>query len=145
MLLAYDLIKGYTRKGCVPKRMLQMDILKAYDTVDWQALKTILQEIGVPGKFVGWLLEMVTIVTYKFNTNGVCTKYMSSRRGFRQGDPISHLLFVILMEYLHRKLQELDQNPNFNYHGKCEKIKLIDVSFADDLLVFTIGDILSVN
>lgn len=48
-----------------------------------------------------------------------------------------------MMEYLHRKLQDLILD--FNYHGKCEKLHIIDVSFADDLLLFTRGNIVSIQ
>ncbi|XP_058784355.1 uncharacterized protein LOC131659139 [Vicia villosa] len=58
---------------------------------------------------------------------------------------MSPLLFVVIMEYLHRKLDCLSRNPNFNFHSKCEKLKLVDLSFADDLLLFSRGDSVSVH
>lgn len=48
VLLAYELIRGYSRKDEVPRCMLQMDIQKADDIVDWQALRSILKELGFP-------------------------------------------------------------------------------------------------
>lgn len=66
-------------------------------------------------------MTAVRTVTYQFNVNGVYTKKMEVRRGLRQGDPISPLLFVVIMEYLHRKLKGLRAIPNFNFHSKCEK------------------------
>lgn len=45
------------------------------------------------------------------------------------------------MEYLHRILQKLKNIPNFNFHSKCEKLSIINMSFADDLLLFAKGDI----
>lgn len=90
-------------------------------------------------------MTAVRTVTYQFNVNGVYTKKMEARRGLRQGDPISPLLFVVIMEYLHRKLKGLRAIPNFNFHSKCEKIQIIDVSFADDLLLFSRGDVMSVK
>ncbi|CAK8533490.1 unnamed protein product [Lathyrus sativus] len=49
------------------------------------------------------------------------------------------------MEYLHRLLQGLHLNPNFNFHPKCEKLRIINLCFADDILVFTRGDLESVK
>jgi hypothetical protein len=87
----------------------------------------------------------VTSVSYKFNIHGRHTGFMKAKRGLRQGDPISPLLFVIVMEYLHRILQQLTKVPDFNFHSKCEHLNIINLSFADDLLIFTRGDIISVE
>jgi hypothetical protein len=145
ILLAYELIRGYSRKGGTPKCMMQLDLQKAYDTVDWHALQHILREVGLPNQFIQWIMLGVTSVSYKFNIHGRHTGFMKARRGLRQGDPISPLLFVIVMEYLHRILQQLTKVPNFNFHSKCEHLNIINLSFADDLLIFTRGDVISVE
>lgn len=70
---------------------------------------------------------------------------MNTKKGMRQGDPISPLIFVLVMEYLHRKLQGLKVIPNFNFHSKCEKVGIIEISFFDDLLLFSRGDFVYVQ
>ncbi|CAK8564653.1 unnamed protein product [Lathyrus sativus] len=102
ILLAYELIKGYTRKGGTPRCMLQIDLQKAYDMVNWDALECIMKEIGIPNQFVRWIMITITSVTYKFNINGYHTKTIQAKRCIRQGDLIFPLLFVIIMEYLNR-------------------------------------------
>ncbi|XP_058776177.1 uncharacterized protein LOC131650488 [Vicia villosa] len=44
------------------------------------------------------------------------------------------------MEYLTRVLLQLVNNPRFHYHSKCKKLKLISLTFVDDLLLFSRGD-----
>lgn len=46
ILLAYELIKGYNIKGRPHRCMIQMDFQKAYDSVKWSALETIMQDIN---------------------------------------------------------------------------------------------------
>lgn len=82
-------------------------------------------------------------VTYRYSVNGNTTK--PAKRGIRQGDHISPFLFVIIMEYLHRVLAQLHDQPDFNFHPKCEKLGIIDLSFADDLLLFARGDFTSIQ
>ncbi|CAK8536134.1 unnamed protein product [Lathyrus sativus] len=145
ILLAYELIKGYTRKGGTPRCMLQIDLQKAYDMVNWDALECIMKEIGIPTQFSRWIMITVTSVTYKFNINEYHTKTIQAKRGLRQGDPISPILFVIIMEYLNRCFRKMQKNPNFNHHAKCEKLHITNLSFADDLLLFSRGDCMSVE
>lgn len=70
---------------------------------------------------------------------------MQARRGLGQGDPISLLLFVVMVEYLDRLLVKMHSNPDFNFHAKCEKIGLTNLTFADDILLFCRGDVLFVH
>lgn len=76
----------------------------------------------------------------QFSIKGAHSKLLLAKRGLGQGDPISQLLFVLAMEYFNRVLQSLDANPNFNYHPKCEHLKIINLCFADDILMFVRGD-----
>lgn len=48
ILLMYELLKGYERKNGTTKCMMQLDIQKAYDTIDWKAMECVLREIGFP-------------------------------------------------------------------------------------------------
>ncbi|CAK8544798.1 unnamed protein product [Lathyrus sativus] len=145
ILLAYELIQGYNRKDGTPSCLLQLDIQKSYDTLDWYALECILKEFGFPHKFTKWIMLAVSTVSYKFNVAGRITRSLKAKRGLRQGDPISPLLFVLTMEYFHRLLHQLSKVPDYNFHAKCEKLQIIDISFADDVLHFTRGDNKSVQ
>lgn len=50
---------------------------------------------------------------------------------------------MIDMEYLSRLLKTLKDNPDFNYHRRCDKMNIIQLGFADDLLLFCRGDVVS--
>ena len=113
--------------------------------VNWDALECFMKEIGIPNQFVRRVMLTVTSVTYKFNINGHHTRTIQVKCGIRQRDPISPLLFVIIMEYLNKCLRKMHRNPNFNHHAKCEKFHITNLSFAYDLLLFSRGDYVSNN
>lgn len=145
ILLSYELLRGYNRTGGTPKCMLHMDLQKAYDTVEWTALEGILQEMSFPPCFIRWVMVCVSTVSYRYMVNGKPTRILKARRGLRQGDPLSPLLFVLVMEYMHMIMQGLKNVPDFNFHSKCERLSIVNLSFADDLLLFTRGDLRSVE
>jgi hypothetical protein len=145
IIVAHELLRGYNRKHISPRCAIQMDLQKAYDTVEWTALETIMREMNFPPKFIYWIMVCVSTVSYKYAINGQHSEVLKAKRGLRQGDPISPLLFVLIMEYLHRCLQNLHKNPNFNFHPKCEKLQITNICFADDLIMFTRGDETSIK
>ncbi|KAH0737277.1 hypothetical protein KY290_035982 [Solanum tuberosum] len=40
------------------------------------------------------------------------------------------------MEYLNRLFKGLGCDPDFNFHPRCGKLKIVQLGFADDLLLF---------
>lgn len=54
----------------------------------------------------------------------------------------SHLcyLFVLCMEYVSRILTRLGKLEQFQYHPRCNEVKLTHMCFADDLIMCCKGD-----
>ena len=46
---------------------------------------------------------------------------------------------------MQRLMQRLKDNPDFNFHAKCERLSIVSLTFADNLLLFTQGDTKSVE
>ncbi|GJS96055.1 RNA-directed DNA polymerase, eukaryota, reverse transcriptase zinc-binding domain protein [Tanacetum coccineum] len=71
--------------------------------------------------------------------------YFKGGRGLRQ-DPISPYLFTLVMEILTLIVKrKVDQSREFQYHFGCKKLKITNVCFADDLLMFCHADKSSVK
>lgn len=49
ILLATELIKGYTHKFITPRCMLKVDLKKAYDSLEWSFLQTVMAKLGLWG------------------------------------------------------------------------------------------------
>ncbi|XP_062089139.1 uncharacterized protein LOC133795698 [Humulus lupulus] len=83
--------------------------------------------------------------SYTLLMNGKLQGSFEGRKGLRQGDPISPLLFVLVMEYLTRLLKQVVYNRDFRFHPMCKHLKLVNLCFADDLILFCKGNFRSVQ
>lgn len=145
IFLAQELIRGYGDKKSSARCMVMVDLRKAYDTIDWDFLREVLLGLGFPTVFVGWILECVSTTSFSISINGTITGLFKGKRGLRQGDPMSPLLFNVCLEYFSRLLTDRTMNTGFKYHPKCEKLRITHLAFADDLMLFSRGDETSVQ
>lgn len=136
VLLAQELIKGYDQSRISPRCVLKIDLQKAYDSLSLEFLIELLEALRFPSVFVGWLRECICTVTYAVKINGENKGRIEGQRGLGQGDPLSPLLFVLAMEYLTRLLKKAAGTREFQYHPGCKKEQIINLCFADDLLIF---------
>ncbi|XP_070050304.1 uncharacterized protein [Nicotiana tomentosiformis] len=144
IILSHELVKGYGRKGITPRCMLKIDMRKVYDYIEWQYIKQILNYLQFPTCFVKCILRCVQSVSYSIILNGNLVTPFQAKKGLRQGDPLSLLLFVLVMEYLNRSLKGLNAMPSFKFHLRCKKLQIIQLGFANDLLLFCKGELESV-
>jgi len=145
VIIAHEMVKGYNKKGVSPRCCIKIDIRKAYDSVEWPFLRMILIEYGMPVKFVELIMVCVSIVSYFLILNGGLTNRFQWKKGLRQGDPMSPYLFVLVMEYLNKALKELKDNPNFNHHPRCSRNNITHICFADDLIICSRADEVSIK
>ncbi|GKD46127.1 putative RNA-directed DNA polymerase, partial [Tanacetum coccineum] len=141
ILLTQELMHNYHLDRGTPRCAFKVDIQKAYDTVDWNFLQSILVGFGFNLRMVGWIVECVTSTSFSLGINGSLHGYFKGKRGLRQGDPMSPYLFTLVMEVLNLMLhRRVCVSDCFTYHRYCSKLKSINLCFADDLFLFALGD-----
>lgn len=63
IMMAQELVRGYSRKNISPICMVQMDIQKSYDTIELPSLAHIMVDLGFPQIFIKCILACVTSVS----------------------------------------------------------------------------------
>jgi exonuclease III/ribonuclease HI len=130
----------WSREQQKPLYTLLYDIKQAYDSVQVNVLVRALHRIRLPTSFVNLVESSLTNLTSCIRTPYGTTQTFPVLRSIRQGDPLSPLLFVILMDALH---VGLDTNPYTNkQHGlhirMCHRdLYIASLGYADDSGVIT--------
>jgi len=133
------------KKGKEGWATIKLDMEKAYDQVNWEFIILILKKFGFNDKFVGWIKECISTVSFSVLVNNGPTEQFFPEKGLRQGDPLSPYLFVLGAEILTRMLQD-DFNNYDNHIGFsiCRQATPIPfLSFADDMIIFAKSNVVS--
>ncbi|GJZ75432.1 RNA-directed DNA polymerase, eukaryota, reverse transcriptase zinc-binding domain protein [Tanacetum coccineum] len=95
ILLTQELLKGYNRKGGSKRSAIKIDIAKAYDTISWEFLRSILIKFGFHLKVVDWITTCISSSSFSICVNGEIHGSPSHFRYIRCKDlMLTHLYFV---------------------------------------------------
>ena len=86
----------------------KLDIEKAYDHVNWEALLDLLKRMGFGVRCCRWICTCISIVQFSVLFNGSPADFFGSSRGLRQGDPLSPVLFLVMMEVLSKMMKRAE-------------------------------------
>ncbi|XP_058775849.1 uncharacterized protein LOC131650136 [Vicia villosa] len=137
VLVVNEIIDLAKRKGrsCL---ILKVYYEKAYDCVCWKYLRYVLVKMGFGNRWLRWLEHCVFTSSMAVLVNGSTTSDFMARRGLRQGDPLSPLLFVIAMEGLTRLMDKAVAAGSYRgfQYGVNNSVNILH--YVDDTII--LGD-----
>ncbi|KAL1941465.1 hypothetical protein VTO73DRAFT_7282 [Trametes versicolor] len=128
-----QLIIEYAEAEEINGAIVALDQEKAYDKVDHTYLWEVLKHMNFPRAFIKTLQHLYAGAESCVIVNGVRSALFKIRRGVRQGDPISCLVFNIAIEPLACALRRSTLR-GLRIPGEVER--LVAKLFADDTTVY---------
>lgn len=90
--------------------VLKLDFEKAFDTIEHNTILNMLKHLGFDDLWISWIRKILGSGTSAILLNNVPGNFFHCKRGVRQGDPLSPLLFVLaaeLLQYIINKARTL--------------------------------------
>lgn len=113
---------------------------KAYDRIEWDFLEACILKMGFNTKWVSWIMQCMTTVSFGVKFNEEPLPYFQPKRGIRQDDPLSPYLFIIVANVISLLMKKATAE------GKIKGIKLnrncptlSHLLFANDSIFFLDG------
>ena len=106
-----------------------LDVAKAFDSVSWATIRRALTRVGVPDHMIQWVLSSYEGATSALVADGIPLGEVQLTRGVNQGDPLSPILFNLVLDEVLEALGREAVGVNI---GTC---KINAIAFADDLVI----------
>ena len=133
LLTVKSLVNKYVNDSKGKLYVCFVDFRKAFDTVWHQGLFTKLEESGITGNFINTLKDMYKKTECAVKLGDNITQFFKCKKGVRQGDPLSPLLFNIFINGIFERLHE----------NNCDPVTIdgIDnlnaLAYADDIILMS--------
>ena len=132
--LIYDIIH-YANSNQKPGLLMLIDFRKAFDSVSWKFLYSILTIFGFKDSFCKWIKVLNTNVSAAILQYGTLSEFFNIECGCRQGDPISAYLFILCAQIMFLLIVNDKNLKGISVNGNEFKIS----HFADDTTLILDG------
>jgi len=122
--------------------ILKLDFEKAYDKLKWPFIQQVLRMKGFSPVLCEWISKVMSRGSVAVKVNDNLGHYFQTRKGVRQGDPLSSILFNIVVDMLAiliSRAKEAEQIHGVVPHLIDEGLSVLQ--YADDTVIFMDNDL----
>lgn len=115
-----------------PLYLLFVDFKQAFDSVDRDMMWKILQSYGIPLKLLNIVMGLYTEARCQVVHRGKLGEWFTVRSGVRQGCVLSPFLFLLVLDWVMRKVNNTKCGISWTMSERLE-----DLDFADDICLMS--------
>ena len=117
-------------QSCEDSCFVKIDFMKAFDNVHHKYFEKLLECMKFPCKFIRCFLSLYKNCTSVLIINGMVSKKIRIKSGFRQGDPLSKDLFNLGLNPL---IKTLNNSKDIEKYKTMSNQSFLTLAFVDDL------------
>jgi hypothetical protein len=137
---ALNVFEDFKDKKAKDKQLfvISYDQEKAYDSVQAYTIKASLERFNLPEDFIRFVLSGLEKATSCFKTFYGLTEDFKVETSVRQGDPLSPLIYIFVVDALHEGWKN---NPLYRREtGYCfsndKTLRISSTGYADDAMIY---------
>ena len=115
--------------------VLKLDFEKTFDKIEHKVILDVLTHKGFGLNLRSWIESILKSGTSAVLLNGIPRKTFHCRRGVRQGDPLSPLLFVLAVDLLQSILNKAVQHDLLKLPILAPTSDFPVIQYVDDTLI----------
>jgi hypothetical protein len=121
--------------------IFKIDFEKAYDKVKWRFLQQTLRTKGFSQKWCEWVQNFTQGGNVNIKVNDQLGSYFQTKKGLRQGDPMSPMLFNIVVDMLVILIARAKEGQIEGFIPHLIQDGLSILQYTDDTVIFMSHDV----
>ena len=113
-----------------PLSLVFLDVRKAFDSVSHDTIVLAMRRLGCPEPFLAYVRDLYSRSSTVIEHNGERSAPIFTRRGVKQGDPLSPFMFNAVIDWA---LSSLDDHLGFSFGG----VRVNNLAYADDVALLS--------
>jgi hypothetical protein len=120
--------------------LLKLDFAKAFDTIEHEPMMDIMRAMGFNERWLKWMSCIFSSGKSSVLLNGTPGRQFDCRRGVRQGDPMSPLIFVLAADLLQAAINDAFRRGLIHKPIPTSDQDYPVIQYANDTIVFLPAD-----
>lgn len=128
----------YANASKQPLSAVFIDLSDAFPSLNINKMLQVLEKYGVPKMYTDYIKRFYTDFKYYTATKSWKSDNIKWKRGLLQGCPLSPILFVTVLNYVLKYLENKHSDKSFEYESTTKQMnKLMFAAYMDDIVLMT--------